>query len=364
MVARGCDGDTRERSPARGRGKCHFLGRQSCGGLPGRSHRPDWWGARPCPCLPRPIRGAGWRKGTTGNDRPRACPSEPGLRLPAAASSPGAELTNPACVQPLTSLEAPRPGGPRSRGAWVCGGAGRPLRCCWAASTSRAPGVGGSSPTNTSPLCCTRQAVPFALASPRGALRPWGRCPACPGPGRDSQLRRRADGTVRPGRFSSPTASRLTLLRGQRHCEACAWFPAKGSRGRALAWRLRAPRAPVRLGAPSSRPLREGQPRATQGAVSVLRSPQEEVGGHREDASQEAELRPGMGSSQTPPGGGGRGRMAQLARAFPVMSEDGGSPGPSLEDLGPECHQHVPRPSVNSATPSGPILGGGRGGLA
>lgn len=65
---------------------------------------------------------------------------------------------------------------------------------------------------NTSPLCCTRQAVPFALASPRGALRPWGRCPACPGPGRDSQLRRRADGTVRPGRFSSPTASRLTLL--------------------------------------------------------------------------------------------------------------------------------------------------------
>lgn len=144
--------------------------RQSCGGLPGRSHRPDWWGARPRPCLPRPGRGAGWRKGTTGNDGPRACPSEPGLRLPAAASSPGAEVTDPACVQPLMSLEAPRPGGPRSRGAWVCGGAGRPVRCCWAASTSRAPGVGGSSPTNTSPLCCTRQAVPFALASPRGAL--------------------------------------------------------------------------------------------------------------------------------------------------------------------------------------------------
>lgn len=96
----------------------------------------------------------------------------------------------------------------------------------------------------------------------------------------------------------------------------------------------------------------------------MLRSPQEEVGGHREDASQEAELRPGMGSSQTPPGGGGQGRMAQLARAFSVMSEDGGSPGPSSEDLGPECHQHVPRPSINSATPSGPILGGDRGGLA
>lgn len=33
--------------------------RQSCGGLPGRSHRPDWWGARPRPCLPRPGRGEG-----------------------------------------------------------------------------------------------------------------------------------------------------------------------------------------------------------------------------------------------------------------------------------------------------------------
>lgn len=89
MVARGCDGDTRERSPARGRGKCHFLGRQSCGGLPGRSHRPDWWGARPRPCLPRPGRGAGWRKGTTGNDRPAPAPLSRAFASPQLLPPPG-----------------------------------------------------------------------------------------------------------------------------------------------------------------------------------------------------------------------------------------------------------------------------------
>lgn len=63
--------------------------RQSCGGLPGRSHRPDWWGARPRPCLPRPGRGAGWRKGTTGNDRPAPAPLSRAFASPQLLPPPG-----------------------------------------------------------------------------------------------------------------------------------------------------------------------------------------------------------------------------------------------------------------------------------
>lgn len=62
---------------------------QSCGGLPGRSHRPDWWGARPRPCLPRPGRGAGWRKGTTGNDRPAPAPLSRAFASPQLLPPPG-----------------------------------------------------------------------------------------------------------------------------------------------------------------------------------------------------------------------------------------------------------------------------------
>lgn len=116
-----------------------------------------------------PAGGLGGGRGLLGMTAPAPAPLS---RAFASRSCflPRGRAHKPSLRPALTSLEAPRPGGPRSRGAWVCGGAGRPVRCCWAASTSRAPGVGGSSPTNTSPLCCPRQAVPFALASPGGAL--------------------------------------------------------------------------------------------------------------------------------------------------------------------------------------------------
>lgn len=112
-----------------------------------------------------PAGGLGGGRGLLGMTAPAPAPLS---RAFASRSCflPRGRAHKPSLRPALTSLEAPRPGGPRSRGAWVCGGAGRPVRCCWAASTSRAPGVGGSSPTNTSPLCCSVRLCPSPSLPP------------------------------------------------------------------------------------------------------------------------------------------------------------------------------------------------------
>lgn len=148
-----------------------------------------------------PAGGLGGGRGLLGMTAPAPAPLSRAFASPQLLPPPGQSSQTQLASSPYEFRGAAPWGTPQQRRLGL-----RRSRAAFAVLLggvqSRAPGVGGSSPTNTSPLCRTRQAVPFALASPRGALRPWGRCPACPGPGRDGQLRRRADGTVRPGRFS------------------------------------------------------------------------------------------------------------------------------------------------------------------
>lgn len=92
-----------------------------------------------------PAGGLGGGRGLLGMTAPAPAPLS---RAFASRSCflPRGRAHKPSLRPALTSLEAPRPGGPRSRGAWVCGGAGRPLRCCWAASSPVLQGLAGPVP--------------------------------------------------------------------------------------------------------------------------------------------------------------------------------------------------------------------------
>lgn len=90
MVARDCDGDTRERSPARGRGKCHFLG-PGRAAVASRAGPTGLIGGEPghAPVSQGPAAGLGGGRGLLGMTAPAPAPLSRAFASPQLLPPPG-----------------------------------------------------------------------------------------------------------------------------------------------------------------------------------------------------------------------------------------------------------------------------------